>query len=153
MVEIDTLKKALIVEKLSFILSVTFFVIFIIISIVASLLLFVFSNSQQQYLYNRTDFTNDIKIGVGITLFALLGIYGVFTIILLIILNIRSIEITSKLDVWKSRMFYLVISLLSLFFIGFIGHLVKIIYMKSDIERLEKFGTYNPSNTKLWKDE
>ncbi len=153
MIEIDTLKKALIVEKLSFILSVTFFVIFIIISIVASLLLFVFSNSQQQYLYNRTDFTNDIKIGVGITLFALLGIYGVFTIILLIILNIRSIEITSKLDVWKSRIFYLVISLLSLFFIGFIGSLVKIIYMKSDIERLEKFGTYNPNNTKLWKDE
>lgn len=153
MIEIDTLKKALIVEKLSFILSVTFFVIFIIISIVASLLLFVFSNSQQQYLYNRTDFTNDIKIGVGITLFALLGIYGVFTIILLIILNIRSIEITSKLDVWKSRIFYLVISLLSLFFIGFIGNLVKIIYMKSDIERLEKSGTYNPNNTKLWKDE
>ncbi|WP_412032579.1 hypothetical protein [Malacoplasma muris] len=153
MVEVDTLKKALLVEKLSFILSVTFFVIFIIISIVASLLIFVFSNSQQQYLYNRIDFTSDIKIGVGIALFALLGIYGIFTIILLIILNIRSIEITSKLDIWKSRMFYLVISLLSLFLIGFIGNLVKIIYMKSDIERLEKFGTYNPNNKKLWKDE
>lgn len=46
-------------------------------------------------------------------------------------------------------MFYLVISLLSLFLIGFIGNLVKIIYMKSDIERLEKFGTYNPNNKKL----